>query len=451
MFVIKTTNTLCQIMFFCYIWDMYEFLEFFSLSDPNVRYVVIGSILLTSSSALVGCFTLLRKRALIGDVIAHSVLPGVCLAFIFWQEKNPFILMCGALVTGWLSIYILDKITQHSRIKEDTALALILSVFFGFGILLLTFIQHSGNPNQSGLDNFLFGKATSLTQLDIYTFGSLAVVIVITILLFFKEFTFLAFDENFATSLGLPVKFLRLLLTSLTVFAVVLGIQAVGVVLMAAMLITPAAAARFWTDRIKVMLILAAVLGAISGLIGAYISYIKTNMPTGPWIVLIISIIAIGSFVVAPKKGILYQYYLQYKNRKKILEENILKTFFHLGENDQIFDKQYTIDEILSKRNIEIKKLKKGLKSLTRDGYLKKNNNKFYLTNEGKLLGQRVTRTHRLWELYLTNYLNIAPDHVHDDAETIEHILTPELEKRLEELLQKPEQDPHSSQIPYKD
>lgn len=430
---------------------MNEFLEFFSLSDPNVRYVVIGSILLTSSSALVGCFTLLRKRALIGDVIAHSVLPGVCLAFIFWQQKNPLILMAGALFTGWLSIFLLDKITQHSRIKEDTALGLILSVFFGFGILLLTYIQHSGNSSQSGLDNFLFGKATSLTRSDIYTFGSLAILIVITLLLFFKEFTFLAFDENFAISLGLPVKFLRILLTSLTVFAVVLGIQAVGVVLMAAMLITPAAAARFWTDKIKVMLILAAILGAISGLIGSYVSFIKTNMPTGPWIVLVISVIAVGSFVAAPKKGILYHYYLQYKNKKKILEENILKTLFHLGEKDQIFDKPYSTDEILAKRYLEPTRLKKGLKALISDGYIRKENNKFHLTNEGRILGQRITRTHRLWELYLTNYLNIAPDHVHEDAETIEHILTPELEKRLEELLQKPEQDPHSSQIPYKE
>lgn len=431
---------------------MKELIDFLTLSDPNIRYVVIGSVLLTASSALVGCFTYLRKRALTGDLVAHSVLPGICLAFILWQEKNPLILITGAFATGLLSVFLMEKLTRHNRIREDTALALLLSVFFGTGILLLTHIQHSGNARQSGLDSFLFGQATSLTASDLYTFGSLAIVIILVLMLFFKEFTFLAFDEHFARSVGLPVRFLRGLLTSLTVLAVVLGIQAVGVVLMAAMLITPAAAARFWTDKIAHMLLLAAIFGAVSGVTGAYISYTKPGMPTGPWIVMMISLTAFVSFVAAPGKGLVYRYYQRYQNRKKIREENILKTFFHLGEKDKTFSKAYSIEEIRKKRPIDEKTLRKGLRSLLREGYIHKIGIAEYtLTEEGKNVGQRITRTHRLWELYLTNYLNIAPDHVHEDAETIEHILTPELEKRLEELLRKPEQDPHASQIPYKE
>jgi len=430
---------------------MKELLEFLTLSDPNIRYVVIGSVLLTASSALVGCFTYLRKRALTGDVIAHSVLPGICIAFILWQEKNPLVLITGAFTTGLLSVFLMEKLTRHNRIREDTALALILSVFFGAGILLLTHIQHSGNGRQSGLDSFLFGQATSLTASDLYTFGSLAIITILVLLLFFKEFTFMAFDEHFARSIGLPVRLLQGLLTSLTVLAVVLGIQAVGVILMAAMLITPATAARTWTDKIANMLILAAIFGAVSGITGAYISYIKPGMPTGPWIVVMISLIAFVSFVAAPGRGLIYRYYQHYRNRKKIREENILKTFFHLGEKDNIFDRAYTIEEIKEKRPIDEKTLRKGLRSLVREGYIHKDRSAFTLTEEGKNIGQRITRTHRLWELYLTNYLNIAPDHVHEDAETIEHILTPELEKRLEELLRKPEQDPHASQIPYKE
>ncbi len=430
---------------------MKELLEFLTLSDPNIRYVVIGSVLLTASSALVGCFTYLRKRALTGDVIAHSVLPGICTAFILWQEKNPLVLITGAFTTGLLSVFLMEKLTRHSRIREDTALALILSVFFGAGILLLTHIQHSGNGRQSGLDSFLFGQATSLTASDLYTFGSLAIVTILVLLLFFKEFTFMAFDEHFARSIGLPVRLLQGLLTSLTVLAVVLGIQAVGVILMAAMLITPATAARAWTDKIANMLVLAVIFGAVSGITGAYISYIKPGMPTGPWIVMMISLIAFVSFVAAPGRGLIYRYYQHYQNRKKIREENILKTFFHLGEKDNIFDRAYTMEEIKEKRPIDEKTLRKGLRSLVREGYIHKGRSAFTLTEEGKNIGQRITRTHRLWELYLTNYLNIAPDHVHEDAETIEHILTPELEKRLEELLRKPEQDPHASQIPYKE
>lgn len=430
---------------------MESFFDFFSFKDPNIRYVVFGAVMLMTSSAVVGCFTLLRKRALVGDAIAHSVLPGVCLAFLFWGEKNPLVLLIGAFITGFLSVSVMEVIVKKSRIKEDTALGLVLSVFFGLGILLLTYIQHSGNAQQSGLDSFLFGKITSLASADLIVFTILAGLVSILVYLFFKEFTLLSFDENYAISIGLPVKFLKGLLTSLTVFAVVAGIQAVGVVLMAAMLITPAAAARFWTQNIRIMIFLAALFASVSGVLGAYVSYLDHNMPTGPWIVLIISIFAFMSFLFAPKKGVVSKYFQQYRNRKQILEENILKTFYHLGEKSGNFFTGYSTSEIIKKRTIERNRLLKGLSSLKNDGYIIKSGNDWKLTQEGKEKGQRITRTHRLWELYLTQYLNIAPDHVHEDAETIEHILTPELEKRIEEILAKPEQDPHDSKIPYKE
>ena len=223
---------------------METFKEFFSFSDPSIVSVVVGAILLTASSAVVGTFTFLKKKALVGDAVAHSVLPGICLAFILSGTKNPIWMILGAFLTGWISLVIIDHITTKSKIKEDTAIALILSVFFGIGILMLTNIQHSGNPAQTGLDSFLFGKAAALVGQDLIVFGIVAVILIITVALFFKELKLIAFDSNYAKALGLPVKALDLLLTSLTVLAVVTGIQAVGVVLMAAMLITPAAAAR---------------------------------------------------------------------------------------------------------------------------------------------------------------------------------------------------------------
>src|SRR5687768_13517041 len=137
-------------------------IEFFSFRDPNIRFVVLGSVILAASSAVVGTFTFLKKRALSGDAVAHSVLPGVCLAFVLAGNKNPFALIIGAFVTGWISLICIDIITRKSKIKEDTAIGLVLSVFFGMGILFLTAIQRSGNAAQSGLDHFLFGKAASL-------------------------------------------------------------------------------------------------------------------------------------------------------------------------------------------------------------------------------------------------------------------------------------------------
>lgn len=431
--------------------DSNNILHFFSLTDPNVRYVVIGSILLTASSAIIGCFTLLRKRALVGDAVAHSVLPGVCLSFLIAGNKDPFILLIGAFLTGGLSLYLMDYITSKTKIKQDTAIGLLLSVFFGIGILLLTFIQQSGNAAQSGLDSFLFGKAASIVGEDLMVFGTVGIILVTAVILLYKEFTLISFDVNFARSIGLPIKALELTLTILTVLAVVIGIQAVGVVLMAAMLITPAAAARFWTNKLPVMIVLAAILGAFSGISGAFVSYTAPSMPTGPWIVIIISVIAIGSFIFAPEKGILSKMILQRRYRNQILEENILKALFHLGEKEQNFFNHRSIPEMIEKRPIQKNQLVKGLKRLKDEGYVDKENQQWFLTQEGKEKGQRITKLHRLWEMYLTQYLRIAPDHVHEDAETMEHIITPELEAKLEEQLKYPLKDPHDEIIPYKE
>lgn len=428
---------------------MDNFIEFFSFQDPNIRYVVIGSVLLAASAAIVGTFTFLKKKALVGDAVAHSVLPGICVAFLLTETKNPFFLIPGAFLSGWLSLVLLDYIVANSKIKEDTAIGLVLSVFFGIGILLLTVIQHSGMSNQSGLDSFLFGKAAALVGSDLVVFSSIAVILMAVVMLFYKELTLIAFDINFASAIGFPVKAIELVLTTLTVLAVVVGIQAVGVVLMAAMLITPAAAARFWTDKLRVMLVLAAIFGAISGIIGAYISYIAPAMPTGPWIVMAISFIAIGSFFFAPKKGIFFRALLQKRYRRQMLEENILKLIFRIGEENHDLNKGIIARELQKYKRFPDRELQKGLNRLHNQGFLEKKGQLWTFTTAGKNKGQRVVKLHRLWEVYLTQYLHIAPDHVHEDAETIEHIITPEIEKELEAKLNFPKLDPHQSHIPY--
>lgn len=432
---------------------METFLEFFSLSDPNVRFVVLGMVLLGACSGVVGCFTFLRKRALLGDAIAHSILPGVCLAFMLTGIKHPLMLLAGACLTGWLSLVFIDWITNNSRIKSDAAIGLTLSVFFGVGILLLTVIQHSGNAAQSGLDKFLLGKAASLIGSDVWIFGSLSLLLLLLTIAFFKEFSLISFDPDFAYATGLPVRFLEVVLASMTVLAVAIGIQGVGVVLMAALLITPATAARYWTDNLPLMVFLAAIFGALSGVGGAYVSYLQPNMPTGPWIVVVLTVIAIGSMLFAPKKGVVARYWLQRNNRLQMLEENILKLFFHLSEKQNPanpdFFQMRTVEELQQSRSFAITELKAGLNRLTKKESLKKVGNAWQLMPSGKQKAQRLIRIHRLWEVYLTQYLKIAPDHVHDDAEAIEHIITPELELELEKLLNYPKKDPHNSTIPY--
>lgn len=431
-------------------WLIDQILEFFSFQDVNIRYVALGTVLLGASSAIVGCFTFLRKKALVGDTIAHSILPGICLSFIIFKTKDPLMLLLGAMVSGWISVYLVDYISAKSKIKPDTAIGLVLSVFFGVGVLLLTFIQHSGNAAQAGLDKFLFGKAASLVQDDVITFGIVSILLIGTIILFFKQFSLISFDLNFAKTIGLPVRMFEVLLSTLTVLAVAIGIQTVGVVLMAAMLITPAAAARFWTDKLKVMIVIASVIGAFSGLFGAFISYTAPSMPTGPWIVVVLSFIAIGSLLVAPKNGAISKMRKQQKNRRKILQDNILKLLYKLGEKENDYFKNRSMIKLKNHREIPKNKFIRGLKILKKKNQVAHVNDQWVLTEEGKQAGMRIVRIHRLWELYLTTYLRIAPDHVHEDAETIEHIITPEMELKLAHLLDFPDKDPHHTEIPYK-
>lgn len=415
-----------------------------------MRVVVIGSVLLGVGSAAIGCFAFLRKRALVGDAVAHAALPGVALAFMIVGGKNPVALLIGAAVAGWLSMAAMDAIVRNTRIREDSAIGIVLSVFFGLGILLLTNIQSSGSAQQSGLDKFLFGQAASLLTEDVVTIAAVSLVLVGAVALLYKEFKLLSFDLEFAGAMGFPVRGLELALTTLMVFAVVVGIQAVGVVLMAAMLITPAAAARYWTERLPVMLILASAFGAVSGYAGALVSYLAPHMPTGPWIVTAVTLIFAVSVLFAPRRGVVARLRRQRNNRRRTLEENVLKTFHHLGEGDGQPFAVRSIADIQRRRAIPEAQLQRTIRRLIRSGYLEASSGAWRLTPEGSRQGERVTRRHRLWEVYLTDYVQVAPDHVHDDAETIEHVLTPELEERLETLLNRPASDPHERTIPYR-
>jgi manganese/zinc/iron transport system permease protein len=418
-------------------------------SDPNVQMVVLGVMLLGAGAGVTGVFTFVRKRALVGDAIAHSVLPGVCLAFLISGQKHPLWLLIGAVTTGWLSLLLMDYITRNSKIKADAAIGVVLSVFFGLGILLLTAIQASGSGHQAGLDKFLFGKAASLTRQDVLVFGAAAGLILTVTALFFRAFSALSFDREFAMAVGLPVRTLEFILATITVLAVATGIQAVGVVLMAALLITPAAAARFWTNNLVKMTVLSAIFGMGAGLFGAWISYQAPAMPTGPWIVILLTLIALVSVFAAPERGILARWQLHRNNEHKMLLENILKTFFQMEElqGEQSFSPQ----AIRQKGHFREKELKKGLRKLLRKGMLVKPDpaGHWRLSPDGIAESRRVVRLHRLWELYLSHKLGMAADHVHDSAEAIEHLLTPEMEKRLLEELEYPTLDPHDSKIPY--
>lgn len=428
---------------------MQTLIDFFSFTDPNVRWVVAGIMAMCAGSALVGVFAFLQKKALVGDAISHAILPGICLSFLVTESKATWALLPGAFLTGWFSLIAIDYLTRHTKLKSDASIALVLSVFYGVGILLLTMIQNMELSQQSGLDKFLFGKAAAMVYGDVIVLMGLSVLIALVIFSLYRPFLLLSFNPEYAQSLGYPIRFLEGLLSGLTVLSVAIGVQAVGVVLMAALLITPAATARYWTNRLSIMLILAACFGAFSGLMGTYISYTYPHMPTGPWVVTVLSVMAILSVLFGRKKGVLASQRQFRRNGRKMLEENLLKCLYHLGEIDQEWQKKRTWAEITQKRLFTKRQLRRAWRALQRKKLLITDSEGLSLTHEGEKVGRRITKIHRLWELYLTKHLHLASDHVHEDAEAIEHVITPELEKELELQLGYPVLDPHQEPIPY--
>ncbi|MGQ9550044.1 MAG: metal ABC transporter permease [Roseiflexus sp.] len=276
------------------------------LFDHTLRTVALGTGSAGVVSDMLGVFAVLRRQSLLGDAIAHAALPGIVLAFIIAGSKEPLALMAGAAFTGWVGALFVMAITSTTRIKQDSALGLILATFLGFGFVLLTWVQTWPNAAQAGLDRYLFGQAATLLERDIATMMAIGVPALLVLVLFWKEFAILSFDPDVARSMGLPVRLLSVLLTSLLVAAISIGLQAVGVVLMSALIVAPAVAARQWTDRLGVMVLLAGVFGAVAGVAGVLLSGATTRLPTGPVIVVCISVLALISLVIAPRRGLVW-------------------------------------------------------------------------------------------------------------------------------------------------
>lgn len=430
---------------------MQDLLTFLSFNDPNIRAVTLGCVLLGITTSLVGAFAFLRKQTLVGDAVAHAIFPGICLGFLWVGEKKMTVLMVGAFATGWLALLAIRYIKNHSILKNDTIMALILSVFFAIGIVLLSFIQTTGNPHQSGLSLFLFGSAASLVQDDLLLFNGMAVVTLVVLFLFMKEFLLLSFDGEYAKSIGIVTWRFDTLLTVLMVVSIVIGVQTVGLVLISSLLIIPPTIARFWTHRFAWFLFFSIFCGALAAFVGAYISYIAPHMPTGPWIVLVLSAIATLSFFVSPKGGLLAQWLRNKRLKRKIHQEHMLKTLYQLCIEKK--QRYYTQEALCNRYYFSGRQFFRITLQLCKRGWISQKSGAlgrlWGLTVAGEEVAARVVRRHRLWELYLTRYMHMLPDNVHVGADAIEHILTPEVEAQLQEVLDYPKKDPHNSPIPY--
>ena len=300
-------------------------------TDYTLRMVAIGSATLGIVSGSLGTYAVLRGQSLLGDAISHAALPGIAIAFLLTGSKTPIVLMLGAASAGWLATLLIMSVTQTTRIKYDSMLGVALSVFFGAGLVLLTFIQRRPDATQAGLDTFLFGQAAALIRQDVITMASLGGAALVLMMIFWKELKLLSFDPEFGRTIGFPMRRLDILLTTLLVIAIVIGLQTVGVVLMSAMVVAPAAAGRQWTDRLGLMVMISAGLGAIAGVSGAVVSSTMRSMPTGPTIVLCMGGIVLISTLLAPNRGLIWRRIRDRRNARRLRVEAVLMNLYALG------------------------------------------------------------------------------------------------------------------------
>lgn len=311
--------------------------EYFELlfTDYTLRTITLGTAVLGAICGMLGSFAVLRKQSLLGDAISHAALPGIALAFLITGAKDTNILLLGALVSGLIGTFWIRGMTSKTHLKSDTALGLVLSLFFGFGMLLLTFIQKQPNANQAGLDKYLFGQAATLVEKDVTLMVIVTGISLFILLLFWKEFKILLFDADYTKTLGFNTRAIDILITFFIVLAIVLGLQTVGVVLMSAMLLAPAAAARQWTNKLSVMIFLAAIFGAFSGVVGTAISASENNLSTGPVIVLVASVFVITSFIFSPGRGLLFREIRFRQNRRDLQLKKTLQFMYGIAKNHE--------------------------------------------------------------------------------------------------------------------
>ena len=423
-------------------------LDFFT--SPVMRAPTWGTLFMCIAASLMGVIVLLKKRSLLTEALSHATYPGIvggALLFTLLFPRGeawlqiPFFL--GAFASSYLALKGIEWFEKRRKVASDASLSFILSLFFGFGILLASGMQSVQPKTYQSLQMLLFGQSATMNDLHIAIYGALTLVVVLFITLSFRSLQATLFDRGFAASIGIKVPFFERILFWLLLFSLIVGMRCVGVVLMSGMAIAPAVAARQFSNRLKTIFYLAGLFGALSGLLGNILSIElslalsasgeKISLPTGPMIVLMGTLIALLSLLFAPKKGLLFRLFRAMQFRLRCLEENLLKAMWKRGE------------ATVERRNVATFYV---LLKLRREGWVEKRGNLYVLTSDGKRKASRIVRLHRLWELYLSSELKFEVGKVHQNAEEMEHILTPELEERLTRLLSNPKADPHNQPIP---
>jgi len=406
-----------------------------------IQRALIASITIGISCGLIGTYIMLRRMSLIGDALAHAVLPGVVVSFMV-AGKSEIALFIGAVVSGIVTVLLIGFVNRNSKIKEDTSIGIIFTGAFALGILLVSQLKQV----HIDLSSYLFGDVLGVSTGDITLSLIIMVVIILCILLFYKQLLLTSFDPTMALTIGISTTLVHYMLMTLLSMSIVAGLQSVGVILIIAMLITPPATAYLLSNNLKKILFLSPMFGTISAVAGLYLSY-HFNFASGASIVLVAVALFLLAFLFSPKEGVVTRLFRRRAATKLVLIEDVIKLSFRFAEET---GKTGLTDRISNELGISNSRVESAIRILISKGLMQKTNDSYQLTEDGRKYATRLIRTHRLWETYITREKVTDMEHVHPEAEKVEHVLTEDMVNELDEELGYPEKDPHGSEIPRK-
>ncbi|MDR5709129.1 MAG: metal ABC transporter permease [Armatimonadota bacterium] len=398
-----------------------------------MQRALLAAVMVGGICAVLSCFLLVKRWALLGDAISHAVLPGVALAYLL---NLPFFL--GAVVTGMATALGISAVERHSRIKEDSAMGILFTGAFALGFVLVSRIR----SRAIDLFHILFGNVLGVSDTDLLLTAATGVVVLGVVVVFYKELVLWTFDPTAASAMGVPVAALHYTLMLLLSVTIVASLQAVGIVLVVAMLITPGATAYLLVDRMSRMIPLAVGVGMISSLSGLYLSY-HLNVASGPTMVLVATFLFLLAMLLGPREGVLWNAARRRRAARRVALEDLLKQAYLADRGEGA-----SVDLLARRLGLKPSAVLALARRLAREGLVQLGDGGILLTARGREQAVTLVRSHRLWERYLVDRGGVPWTDVHAEAERLEHLSPRELAAELDRALGRPVRDPHGARIP---
>ena len=412
----------------------------------NFAFLFLGLKLSEPSAAAVTVqlgvpFTTILSMIFLGETIGWRRAAGIALAFIVATElgfegRSLPVLLLGATVTGVVGVLCVQWMLRFTRLREDAAIGAVLSVFFGAGVVGLSYIQTMRNGTAGGLDHFIYGQTAALSERDAVLMGAIALLAGVATLLLLKEFSLVCFNDAFAKVTGWPVSVIDLLMMALVVLVIVAGLQAVGLILVVAMLIIPPVSARFWTERVRWLVVISGAIGAACGYLGSTVSALAPRQPAGAVIVLTSGVVFVASMTLAPRRGVIAVAWRRLIDRIRIAGEHLLEEAYERRGAGATLTRD-EVDAVSAVRGWSRVFRRVVMGWLRATGRARWSEGVLRLSPEGVADGARVSRNHALWERYLVSHADIAPSHVDWSVDQVEHVLPDELIVQLEDELRR--------------